>query len=24
VIVNLLWRAEDASLRLPERYLPRR
>jgi hypothetical protein len=22
-IVNLLWRAEDASLRLPERYLPR-
>ncbi|MFJ1470975.1 hypothetical protein [Massilia orientalis] len=23
-IVNLLWRAEDASLRLPERYLPRR
>jgi hypothetical protein len=23
-IVNVLWRAEDASLRLPERYLPRR
>ena len=23
-IVNLLWRAEDASLRLPERYLPGR
>lgn len=23
-IVNLLWRAEDASLRLPERYLPKR
>nr|WP_229482177.1 hypothetical protein [Massilia sp. JS1662] len=23
-IVNLLWRAEDASLHLPERYLPRR
>jgi hypothetical protein len=23
-IVNLLWRAEDASLRLPVRYLPRR
>jgi hypothetical protein len=22
-IVNVLWRAEDASLRLPERYLPR-
>jgi hypothetical protein len=23
-IVNVLWRAEDASLRLPDRYLPRR
>ncbi|SDC45119.1 hypothetical protein SAMN05428966_101835 [Massilia sp. PDC64] len=23
-IVNVLWRAEDASLRLPERYLPKR
>ena len=23
-IVNVLWRAEDASLRLPERYLPQR
>jgi len=24
VNVNVLWRAEDASLRLPERYLPKR
>ncbi|MFS2023027.1 hypothetical protein ACL58G_08365 [Massilia sp. GER05] len=23
-IVSLLWRAEDAWVRLPERYLPRR
>jgi hypothetical protein len=23
-IVNVLWRAEDASLRLPDRYLPKR